>query len=108
MAFKPGVQTDRWILFLSIVTYLVQADAVLALRLSRITALEESKLKEEKVELTQTEQTLHSTLLNDSLVFAIMRNETLLIKARHATPRRTEIILDAPEPSEEDLLKNER
>jgi len=82
---------------------------VLALRLSRLTALEEGKMKAEAQELAQSETTLLAQLADDRLVYDIMKAETIELKQRHATPRRTEIVAAEDKAlREEDLLPNDK
>eukprot|EP01041_Mallomonas_annulata_P001538 gene1538-2966_t len=86
----------------------LQADAVLGLRLGRLTALEDTKLREEESTLRMSQAALQSLMTNDAEVFSLMRKETLELKQRHATPRRSEIVFDKGDLSEEDLVPNDR
>lgn len=88
----------------------VQADAILSLRLSRLTSLEIGKLETEHKELIQQIDNLKSIMLNDALVYDIIVAETQEIKEKHAIPRRSIIWNDneTTEFSVEDLLANDR
>jgi DNA gyrase subunit A len=89
----------------------VQADAILNLRLNRLTSLEIQKLNSEHEELLQQISLFKDIMSNDRLVYEMMKNETLEIKAKHSQPRRSVIWSDDEEPAEfkdEDLLANDR
>ena len=58
----------------------IQADAILNLRLNRLTSLEVNKLESEHEDLTQQIIVLNNIMLNDALVYDMMINETLEIK----------------------------
>eukprot|EP00903_Cladosiphon_okamuranus_P010462 g9898.t1 len=84
-----------------------QADAILALRLGRLTSMEERKLKEEAEDLKATMERLDSVMKEDSKVFDIIVEELTEAKNKHAVPRRTLIKPDEGELHEEDLLAND-
>ena len=88
----------------------VQADAILNLRLNRLTSLEIGKLESEHKELTQQIAQLKSIMMNDALVYDIIVTETQELQAKHAIPRRSIIWNDSEstEFSVEDLLANDR
>lgn len=85
-----------------------QADAILALRLGRLTSLEEGKLKEEELTLLASKQTLEALLVDDAQVKAVMRSETLDLKAKYAIPRRSEIVKDQGNFEDQDFVPNAR
>lgn len=85
-----------------------QADAILNMQLRRLTALEEDKLKEENADLTMQINTLGNIMEDDKKVFDIMRTETLALKEKHATPRRSIVWDEEGSLSDEDLLANDR
>lgn len=84
-----------------------QAQAILDMRLQRLTALEREKLEEEYRELMDKISYFKGVLADESKVLAIVREELLEIKAKFADPRRTQI-LDEEEPLEaEDFIPRE-
>ncbi len=68
-----------------------QAQAILDMRLQRLTGLEADKLREEFEELLKTVEYLRRVLSDDALVYSIIKEEILEIKRRYSDPRRTEI-----------------
>jgi DNA gyrase subunit A len=85
----------------------VQAQAILDMRLQRLTGLEREKLEEEYRQLIERISYLHSVLASDSLVMQIIKEELLEIKEAYANPRRTEIIPETKEILVEDLIVEE-
>lgn len=69
----------------------IQADAILALRLSRLTGLERQKIEEEYREVVQEIARLESILASRELRMQIIRDELLELKERFGDVRRTEI-----------------
>ena len=84
-----------------------QAQAILDMRLQRLTALEREKLEEEYRNLLEKISYLHSVLASDALVFQIIKDELLEIRREYGDPRRTEIIPEEKEISIEDLIGEE-
>jgi DNA gyrase subunit A len=85
----------------------VQAQAILDLRLQRLTALERDKILAEYQEVLALIQRLAAILASEQLVLEIVIEELLDIKRRFAEPRRTEILPDAADFSLEDLIVEE-
>lgn len=81
-----------------------QAQAILDMRLARLTALERDKLQAEYLELLQEIARLRAILESDALLMDTIKNELLELKAAFADPRRTEIIEDATNLDVEDLI----
>ncbi|MDY6223900.1 MAG: DNA gyrase subunit A [Candidatus Borkfalkiaceae bacterium] len=84
-----------------------QANAILEMRLQRLTSLEVEKLKEELAALEATIVDLKDILNNESRVMAIIRNDLLEIKNRYPSPRKTEISVDFGSIEDEDLIDRE-
>ena len=61
-----------------------QAQAILDMRLARLTGLERERLQEEYAELQKTITYLRAVLADDKLVLGIVREEILAIKAKYA------------------------
>lgn len=85
-----------------------QTDAILALRLSRLTTMESSKLEEEHRQLKEDIGKLRVIMQQDNQVFDIIRTETLALKKKFAIPRRTLIVEEKPTLEMEDLVENGR
>ena len=86
-----------------------QAEAILALRLSRLTGLEREKILAEYREILQEIERLRSILSNEGLRMQIIKEELLEIKEKYADPRRTEIDpIGGGDIDLEDLIENER
>ncbi len=85
----------------------IQAQAILDMRLQRLTGLEREKLEEEYRQLLEKIAYLNSVLGSESLVMQIIKDELLQIKEAYADPRRTEIIPETQEISIEDLIVEE-
>jgi len=81
-----------------------QAQAILDMRLQRLTGLEREKIQEEYDELTKTIQYLKDVLANESMLLAIIKEELIAIKNKYNDPRRTEIAAEEDEIDIEDLI----
>ncbi|MBL9134677.1 MAG: DNA gyrase subunit A [Verrucomicrobiales bacterium] len=84
-----------------------QADAILDLRLYQLTALERDKVKGEYDELVARIRDLLDILAREARVLTIIKDELQAVKAKHGTPRLTEIVPDEGEMLIEDLIANE-
>ena len=84
-----------------------QANAILEMRLQRLTSLEVEKLKEELAQLEATIADLKDILAHESRVMAIIRSDLLDIKNRYPSPRKTEISVDYGSIEEADLIDRE-
>ncbi|MDD5747517.1 MAG: DNA gyrase subunit A [Actinomycetota bacterium] len=85
----------------------VQAQAIMDMKLSRLTGLESQKLKDEQKELRAKIKELKDILADPSKVLGIIKDEFLEIKSKYADERRTEIVGPAEEFSMEDLIAEE-
>ena len=84
-----------------------QANAILEMRLQRLTSLEVEKLKDELASLLNTIADLKDILANESRVMEIIRNDLTEIKAKYPSPRKTEISVDYGNIDDEDLIDRE-
>ncbi|MFY4776226.1 DNA gyrase subunit A [Metabacillus sp. RGM 3146] len=85
-----------------------QAQAILDMRLQRLTGLEREKIEEEYQELVKLIAELKAILADEEKVLEIIREELLEIKERFDDGRRTEIIAGGAEIIEdEDLIPQE-
>ena len=86
-----------------------QADAILALRLSRLTGLERRKIDAEYRNVLQEIERLRSILDNQQLRMQIIKEELLALKDKYADERRTEIDYAGGEDIIiEDLIEDEQ
>jgi len=85
----------------------VQAQAILDMRLQRLTALETDKILDERKELIKTVIHLSEILGSEALILNIANEELIQIKDQFANKRRTEIMDSAEELSIEDLIADE-
>ena len=84
-----------------------QAQAILDMRLARLTGLERERLQEEYAELEKTIAYLRAVLADEKLVLGIIREEILAIKEKYADERRTEITAMDGEIDPEDLIQED-
>ena len=84
-----------------------QANAILEMRLQRLTSLEVEKLREELEALHATIADLKDILANESRVLEIIKNDLLAIKAKYPSERKTEISVDYGAIEDEDLIDEE-
>ncbi len=85
----------------------IQAQAILDMRLQRLTGLEREKIIEEYNNLLKEISRLKEILANENLVFKIIKEELEEIKKEFADPRRTKIKEDAGQIELEDLIVEE-
>lgn len=85
----------------------IQAQAILDMRLQRLTALEQDKILDERKELIQTVKGLKEILDQDNLILGIVTDELAEIKDRYGDERKTEILDSLEEISIEDLIADE-
>ncbi len=85
----------------------IQAQAILEMRLQRLTGLEREKLIAEYQDVLATIARLKEILASEKLVLEIISTELREIKDAYNDPRRTEIIPDTNEISIEDLVADE-
>jgi DNA gyrase subunit A len=72
----------------------LQAEAILAMQLRRLAALERRKLADEEKELEARIKYLKGLLRSEARRLEVVVEETLAIKAKFATPRKTVILTD--------------
>lgn len=84
-----------------------QADAILDMRLQRLTGLEREKIEAEYNELVERIAYLKSILADENKIMAIVKKELLDLKVKYADKRRTYISDDHYEMADEDLIEQE-
>jgi DNA gyrase subunit A len=85
----------------------IQAQAILEMRLQRLTGLERDKILEELKELEKKIAGYKAILGSEKLVFKLIREELLEVKKAYGDERRTVIIPSEAEVSLEDLIAEE-
>ena len=84
-----------------------QANAILEMRLQRLTSLEVEKLNDELAALRATIEDLKDILANESRVLEIIRGDLTEIKSKYPSPRKSEISVDYGNIDDEDLIDRE-
>ncbi|NLJ78198.1 MAG: DNA gyrase subunit A [Tissierellia bacterium] len=84
-----------------------QAQAILDMRLRRLTGLEREKLEDEYKDLNEQITRFNEILSSEKLVFQIVKDELLEIKKRFGDGRRTRIMPSADEIDIEDMIEEE-
>ena len=82
----------------------VQAQAILEMRLKRLTGLEKSKIEDEIAELEKLVKELEEILGSEEKIYGIIKKEMLEIKDKYADPRRTHIDMTAIDYIEDESL----
>jgi len=85
----------------------VQAQAILDMRLQRLTGLERDKIENEYQELLKEIERLSAILKSEALLEGIIKDELNEIKSKFGEKRRTEIVEDYEDIEIEDLIPNE-
>jgi len=81
-----------------------QSNAILEMKLRRLTGLEREKIENELSELLKTIEELQAILASEEKVLAIIKEELLEIKNKYADERRTNIDMTAIEYIEDESL----
>lgn len=85
----------------------IQAQAILDMRLQRLTGLERDKIEAEYEELIKKINRLKEILSNERLLLNVIKEEMLIIKENYADERRTEIRHAEGEIDMRDLIEDE-
>lgn len=85
----------------------IQAQAILDMRLQRLTGLERDKINTEYNNLIKDIERFRAILHNEALVLEIIKKETKEIKEKYGDYRRTEIIAETEDIDAEDLIVEE-
>jgi DNA gyrase subunit A len=85
----------------------IQANAILDMKLQRLTQLERTKLVEEYQETLKRMEYLRSILASEALVRKIIRDELMGLKEEYKDTRRTQIVPEEAEINIEDLIAEE-
>lgn len=98
---QPSIQGDRYVFTDR------QVNSILELRLYQLTAMEQDKVKGDYDGVLAEIKDFLDILAKEARVLAIIKDELLEIKEKHATPRRCEIVPDEGEIAIEDLIAND-
>lgn len=82
----------------------VQANAILAMRLGQLSALDREKLEQELADILEKIREYEAILGDVNLVYGIIKEEINIIKAKYSDERRTEIQTISGEVDIEDLI----
>jgi DNA gyrase subunit A len=85
----------------------IQSNAILEMRLSRLTGLERQKIEDEYLEVIQLIEQLRAILESPAQVLRIIRDDLAVIRERFGDDRRTEIVAASGEFEIEDLIAEE-
>jgi len=85
----------------------IQAQAILDMRLHRLTALEQDKINAEYEEVIKLIERLQQILSSEKLLLGIIVDELKEVKEKYADKRRTEIIAQSEEINVEDMIVEE-
>ncbi len=85
----------------------IQSQAILDMRLQRLTGLEREKVKKEYEELVERIKQLKKLLGSDELIYGVIKEELLEMKKKYADERRTEITASSADLDIEDLIAEE-
>src|SRR5208337_3338330 len=82
----------------------LQSQAILDMRLQRLTGMERDKIEAERKELEERIAGLNKLLANENLIRGVIRKELLEYKTKFGDERRTQIVGPAPEFRKEDTI----
>lgn len=85
----------------------IQAQAILDLRLARLTGMELDKIRDEYEAIMREIKDLEDILANESRRYQIIKDELIEVKEKYGDERRTEIDYSGGEMSIEDIIPNE-
>ncbi len=86
----------------------LQAEAILEMKLQRLTSLEQESIKKEQVELVEKIKNLKEILADEKKILEIIKKELTHLKKDYGDDRRTQIIGEAKEIKKEALIKKEK
>lgn len=85
----------------------IQAQAILDMRLRRLSGLEREKIEKEHEELQEIIKELKAILADEKRLYQVIKEEILIIKGKYGNQRRTDITYEDGEISIEDLIEEE-
>ncbi len=84
-----------------------QAQAILDMRLQRLTALERDKLENEYNDLVAKIEYLEGLLADEQKILEVVKEELLAVRDKFADPRRTQLVAEDTDFNPEDLIPQE-
>lgn len=84
-----------------------QAQAIMEMRFRSLTGLERDKIEKEYTELLEQVRYLTEILEDDKRLYAVIKEELLVVRAKYGDDRRTRIVFDPGEIDIEDLIDDE-
>jgi DNA gyrase subunit A len=85
----------------------IQAKAILEMQLQRLTGLEKQKILDELGEVQKLITRLEAILSSEQLLLGVIKDELREVQRDFSDPRRTEIVGEASDLSDEDLIADE-
>ncbi len=85
----------------------VQAQAILEMQLRRLQGLEHEKIDNEYRELMEKIKYFKALLSDENMLYGVIKEELLVVKAKYGDERRTEIVNNPGEIDVEDLIEEE-
>ena len=85
-----------------------QSQAILDMRLARLTGLERDKILDEHAELVKTVAHYEAILADEGLLLGIIKEEILEVRRKYADPRRTEITHATDDIDLDDIIQEEK
>ncbi|UWG48195.1 Type IIA topoisomerase (DNA gyrase/topo II, topoisomerase IV), A subunit [Halanaeroarchaeum sp. HSR-CO] len=85
----------------------MQAEHIVRMQLGSLTSLEAAEIEAEYEEVQATIERLETILANESELLGVIKEELREIRAEYADDRRTSIVEDMGEVTDEDLIPNE-
>jgi len=101
LSIKYGLKDGNYLLSIE------QAQAILELRLHRLTALEQDKIVDEYNALIEQIKYFQSILNDEHKLISVIKNELIEIKNNYGEERRTSIEVDTSSITTEDLIPKE-
>jgi DNA gyrase subunit A len=83
----------------------IQANAILEMRLARLTGLERKKVEEEYLEVIQLIEKLKSILASPKKILGIIKDEVARLKEKYGDARRTEVVAEEGDIQYEDTIE---
>lgn len=105
---SPNVETARGKLMEAFKLSEIQANAILEMRLQKLTSLEVQKIIDELKEVEKLIKELRAILESDDLIYGLISDELIAIKDKYNSPRKTQIeITETTDFDVEDLIADE-
>lgn len=104
---SPDAETARLNLMAKLPLSKIQAQAILDMRLQRLTGLEREKIQQEFADLTEQIRLLQELLADPKKIDGKIKEELAAVVQKHGDPRRTKVVNKDGEFEVEDLIADE-